>query len=1186
MSSDAGTALRRRACLLVLVLASLLLAAALAAAAPALASSSWRLTTRAAPTQLPLEGKGFIDVQAINAGTTPIGVTGAAETVTVTDTLPEGMTATAVEPKREYGIKNEPEPGYIWSCTGIGTQVIKCTYNESKVTEAAEVHPVAPYESLELRINVAIKSSAGTVTNLATVAGGKETVEGGAIVAAQSYSSSLTVSGAPTSFGVEGGGYTVTPENEIGAPELAAGAHPFQLTTTVNLNETLETLEETHEFPAAPALAKDLHFNLPPGLLGNVTVVHQCTDAQFGTLNTQSVNQCPEDTAIGVSRVTLEEPVNAQLLTTTVPVFNLVPKYGEPARFGFVADHVPVVLDTRVRTGGAGGAGEGDYGVEVYVAEVTELAQLLGSEVSLWGTPGNPSHDDARGWGCLANGFWSEGTLPCGPAASNDEAFLTMPTSCASSLSTTIAGESWPFKAATEDGLGQSSSLADGYTFPTGFEGCSSLPFGPSIKLKPTESAGSTPTGLEVDVVVPQEATLKGSERAESDLRSTTVTLPEGVQLSPSAANGLEACSEGEIGYEGEGLTDPYSPSQATPEPMRFNSAKAECPNASKVGTVTVKTPLLKNELNGSVYLAAQDANPFHSTVALYIAAEDPESGVLVKIAGEVKLDPVTGRITSTFLNTPQVPFEEFIVDFNNGPRASVSTPPECGNYTTEASFVPWSTGVAQPSSSNPTEFAVSTGPGGGACSNPQPFAPGFTAGSTTLQAGGFTPFSLTITRPDPDQALKSVSVTLPPGAAAMLASATLCPEQQANEGTCGADSQIGEATATSGYGPDPYTVTGGRVYITGPYGGGPFGLSIVTPAIAGPFNLGNVVVRSAIFVDRDTAQVTINTTLPTIVQGVGRPSSGIPLQLQRINVLVNRPNFEFNPTNCTPTAVTGTLGGANGASTPVSSRFQVANCSALKFQPKLTAATLGNASKANGASLAVKIAASPGEANIAKTKLVIPSTLPSRLTTIQKACPDATFEKNPAACDEGSNIGTATVHTPVLKSPLTGPAYLVSHGNAAFPDVEFVLQGEGVTLILDGQTDIKKGVTTSTFNSVPDAPINTFETVLPEGPHSALTSNVAESKHFSLCGAKLVMPTTITGQNGVVITQQTNIPVGGCGAVKGLKESRSQKLAKALKKCRKRYKHSKKKRESCERKARKKFGAKKQAKKKASKKK
>jgi hypothetical protein len=401
----------------------------------------------------------------------------------------------------------------------------------------------------------------------------------------------------------------------------------------------------------------------------------------------------------------------------------------------------------------------------------------------------------------------------------------------------------------------------------------------------------------------------------------------------------------------------------------------------------------------------------------------------------------------------------------------------------------------------------------------------------------------------------------------------TLCPEPQASVGACPPESQIGRTTVTAGLGPNPFTPPEGKVFITGPYKGAPFGLSIVSPAVAPPFDLGTVVVRSTINIDRNNASLTINSDpLPLRLRG-------IPLQLQHINVIVERPGnqeFQFNPTNCEPMKITGTLTGAQGATYPASSNFQVQNCASLPFKPKLTASTQGNASKGNGASLTVKVEAARGHANIGKTRLVLPIALPSRLTTIQKACRDSVFEANPAACDEGSNIGSAIARTPVLKNPLTGPAYLVSHGNASFPDVEFVLQGEGITLVLDGQTDIKKGITTSTFNALPDAPVTTFETTLPEGPHSALTSNVPLSKKFSLCGTKLVMPTTITGQNGAIVKQETNIAVTGCKKAKPL--TRAQKLAKALKSCKKQFKHKAKKRAACEKKARKKYGVKKKS--------
>jgi hypothetical protein len=1196
---------------LIAVVAVAILCSVLLSATSALASSRWRPAARPAPTQLPLTGEGFVDVVVAELGDTAVSAT--ASPITIADVLPEGLTAISVAPRRQFTAINEGSGGEQlgWHCFGPGesevkgAREVKCTYDPSAVlgknlpVPAGERRPIGPYDSLELPIRVEVNASPGEFQNEVLVSGGREAqvennkvVGEGAEVTPETLKSPFTVSGGQVQFGVEPGGYSVSPEDSSGHPEVKAGAHPFQLSTKLNFTQTFEELPvQPLNFPSAPALTRNLHINLPPGLLGNVTAVPQCTDVNFST-ERESGNQCEADTAIGVARVSIEEPTAFTLLNATVPVFNLVPAAGEPARFGFFVYHVPVILDTHVRTGDeTGSAGGGDYGVEVSVSNVTQLSQILGSEVTLWGAPGDPTHDQARGWSCVDEGAWEHYSSPCAPPSSRPTAaFLTLPTSCTSPLSTTVTGESWPFKAATENGLGQTSTLQASYEFASGFEDCGALPFTPSIKLKPTTTEANSPTGLEVDVHVPQDTTLNPSGRAESALRATTVVLPEGVQLSPSAANGLEACSESQIGYQGPGRKDdPYSPNEQ--ESMRFTTAPVTCPAGSKVGTVKVKTPLLKNELEGAVYLAApaplkeSGKNPFDSLVALYIVAEDPPavvangeaSGIRVKIAGEVKLNPDTGQITSTFNDTPQVPFEDFIVNFNSGPRASVSTPPLCGSYVTGASFTAWAEGRVQPAATDPGEFAVGSGPAGSGCSNPQPFAPSFTAGSTNLQAGGFTPFAVTINRPDTDQALKAVSVTLPPGAAAILASATQCGEQQANEGTCGPDSLIGHATAVSGLGPNPFTVTGGRVYITGPYNGAPFGLSIVTPAVAGPFDLGEVVVRSGIYVDKTTAAVTINTSLPTIVQGVGRPKSGVPLQLRSINVVVDRPNFEFNPTNCTPMAVTVTLSGIAGATHTVSAPFQVANCAALPFHPTLTASTQGNASKANGASLTVKVSSSTGQANIAKTRLVLPIQLPSRLTTIQKACPDSKFENNPASCEEGSNIGTATVHTPVLKSPLTGPAYLVSHGNAAFPDVEFVLQGEGITLILDGQTDIKKGITTSTFNAVPDAPVTTFETTLPEGPHSALTSNVAQSKRFSLCGAKLVMPTTITGQNGVVIQQDTKIPVGGCKAA--VQETKAQKLKKALKACHKKFKHSKKKRSACEKQARKKYGAKKKAK-------
>jgi uncharacterized repeat protein (TIGR01451 family) len=1100
------------------------------AATPALAEAPrWQAGVEVAPTHLQPEGSGEVIVSVSNLGDEPTKTP-----VTITDTLPQGLKATTVSGSIKNGVAvkcpTEEFPPSPITCTFEGT--------------------LNPYERIAVTIKVKVEEPPGTVTSLPD----EVTVEGGGAPRVSS-TQRLTVSSEPTQFGIQS--YELAPSNEDGTPATQAGAHPFQLTTTLVMNQIQGPLGRQ-----SVTLPKDLSFNLPPGLVGNPNAATQCSEVDFAAL-VEETNLCPPSSVVGVATVVANEP-SVRVITQTVPVFNLVPAQGEPARFGFeVIGKIPIVIDTAVRSGR-------DYGVVATARNTTQVASLLYSQVTLWGVPGDPRHNNARGWECVAGEFFFRehfgAKQPC-PTSTElpQEPFLTMPTSCpanpaAEPLTSSIEADSW---------ANPGSYLSAEYAWLSN-EGaglstvnCGVLPFTPEIDVSPEEHSASTPTGLTVDVRVPQKTTLEAGGLAEADVRDTTVTLPEGVELSPSAANGLEACSEAQVGFTG------FNAQTQTDE---FNTAKPSCPEASKIGVVHIRTPLLSHELEGSVYLAQQDSNPFGSLIALYLVAEDPISGVLVKLAGEGQLSEGNLRVATSFRNTPQLPFEDLKLELFGGPRASVSTPPLCGGYATDAAFTPWS-GTGTVDLASPLgEFAITSGVGGGACPPGQPFNPGLRTGSGIAQAGAFTSFALELTRPDGDQAISGLSMHLPPGVAAMLSSVTLCGEPQASQGTCPADSEVGHAIESAGLGPEPYVETGGRVYITGPYGGAPFGLSIVTPAVAGPFNLGNVIVRSKLLINPYDASVTIvSDPLPTQLKG-------IPLQLKRIQVFVDRQNFEFNPTNCSPLQIFATIAGSGGAQAAVSSPFRVANCGSLPFHPTFEASTEGKASKAGGASLRVRVTSGPGQANIAKTDLTLPIALPSRLSTIQKACVASVFEVNPAACDEGSVVGSATVRTPVLKNPLSGPAYLVSHGNAAFPDVEFVLQGEGITLVLDGQTDIKKGITYSRFETVPDAPVSTFETVLPGGPHSALAANVPAKANYSLCGTSLQMPTTITGQNGAMITQDTKITVTGCRAVKSFKATRAQLLAKALAACRKKYKHKRVKRISCERQARKRYAAKKAA--------
>jgi hypothetical protein len=587
------------------------------------------------------------------------------------------------------------------------------------------------------------------------------------------------------------------------------------------------------------------------------------------------------------------------------------------------------------------------------------------------------------------------------------------------------------------------------------------------------------------------------------------VTLPAGVALNPSAADGLESCSEAQIA-----LSQDSVPS---------------CPEASKVGTVEIKSPLLPNALTGDVYLAAQNANPFGSLVAMYIVAQDPVSGTLIKVAGEVKLDPVTGQVVSTFDNTPQLPFEELNLHFFGGSRAPLGTPALCGAYTTTTSIEPWS--ANEPASPSST-FDITSGSGGSPCESPLGFSPSLTAGTTSIQAGGFTPFTMTVSREDGQQNIQQIQLHMPPGLSGLLTGVELCGEAQADAGTCGVNSLIGETTVSVGLGDTPYSVTGGKVYITGPYEGAPFGVSVVVPAKAGPYNLGQVVVRGRIEVDPITAALTVTTNSQAQGYAIPHILDGIPLQIKHVNFITTRSAFTFNPTSCDPMGVTGSIASVEGSSSAVSVPFHVTNCAILAFKPGFKVSTSGKTSRADGASLNVKLtypkAPFGSQANIKSVKVDLPKQLPSRLTTLQKACPAKTFEANPATCPAASIVGHATAITPLLPVPLTGPAYFVSYGGAKFPELVVVLQGYGVTLDLHGETFISKaGITSSTFHVIPDAPVGSFELTLPEGKFSALAAN------GNLCKSKLAMPTLFDAQNGTVIKQSTPITVTGCAKVK-----------------------------------------------------
>jgi hypothetical protein len=1064
---------------------------------------------------------GEIVVDVTNLG--DMNASASASPIVVSDKLPPGLKVVS-----------------IGAGDRVGAETVGLSCNPSTVSCEGSDGDVEPYGLVEVHIGVSVGSEVASPSNAVNIA----SITGGG---AQSALSGETVSfnSAPAGFGVEQLEQVATEGD--GSLDTQAGSHPFGYTTTMQLNE------------GTSPLPKDLHFNLPPGLIGNPTVLPQCTFEQFSARvpgASDIPNPCPDDTALGVVTVWLGESG-----VDTVPVFNMVPAVGEPARFAFQVLGTPVVLDTSVRSGG-------DYGVTVSVNDISTELPFNASQLTLWGAPASPLHDDARGWNCLFNGFWAEGKLgPC-PASSaggvKSPPVLTLPTSCNGLLRSTVEADSWK-----EPGVFQPGE----YTLhnsvgPVEMDGCNKLPFEPSIRVTPDGQAGSTPTGLNVDEHVPQQTTLNPEGLAESDVKGLSVTLPEGVVLNPAAADGLQACSE---------------------EQIALHSGEAPgCPESSKVATVKIKTPLLPNPLTGAAYLAVQDSNPFGSLVALYIETYDPISGIRAKGTGEVLENPVTGQLTAHFEHDPvfdgqseasqflpQVPFEDIELHFFGGERAPLATPPHCGAYMTTGTFTPWS---GNPTSELSSTFDITSGPNGSACpGSTLPFNPSLTGGMTNINAGAFSPFTMTMSREDGQQNLKSIALHMPPGLLGTLTGIPLCGEAQADAGTCPAASLIGETTVSVGLGGDPFTVRGGQVFLTEKYGAAPFGLSIVNPAVAGPFNLGKIVIRAKLELNKTTAAVTVTSdssgpyAIPPMIDG-------IPLQIKHVNVTINRGggqgDFTFNPTNCNALAVTGTLQSIEGASQALSVPFQATNCAALKFTPGFAVSTSGKTSRSKGASLTVKVTRpsgpSSGQANFAMVKVDLPKQLPSRLTTLQKACTAAVFEANPAGCPAASIVGHVKVLTPLLPVPVEGPAYFVSHGGEAFPSLIFVLQGYGVTIDVVSTTFISRaGITSATLKTVPDVPFTSFELTLPEGKYSALAAN------GNLCKSKLAMPTAFVAQNGMTIHQTTPIKVNGCPPTrkKAKALTNKQKLAKALKAC-----HKKKgsKRAQCEKAARKKFKKKK----------
>jgi hypothetical protein len=868
----------------------------------------------------------------------------------------------------------------------------------------------------------------------------------------------------------------------------AAGHPPAGVTDFTIKSHVIQTVPFTAEAPEGNV--KNIRTDVGPGESTNPEAVAKCSVANFtGTelepapgLHAFTAPNCPES-EIGKNIVHVVFEVAKGVFKNFElegKMYNLEQPEGLASYFGIALNLEPVLgagnalyvhtfLEGHIEWGQESqGTGKGDY------HDIYEIKNV---------TPG-----------LIRSRIIFKGNIGTG-------GFLTLPSSCTGTgpqTTTTLHVETYE---------GESKSI--GYSGPLGTEGCNgalpfaTVPFAPEFALTPEKTQSDQPDGVTTSLTLPHDPSPTGID--SSQLKTASVTLPEGMTLNPSAANGLAACT----------------PAQARIHSSTFGVA---CPEASKIGTVTLNVPdLPAGSLTGNIYLGGPLTGPENGPITgppytMYVNAESKRYGVDVRLKGSVTPNETTGRLTATFTENPEQPFSNIALRFNGGATAPIANPLVCGTAKAETSLTPFTGTAAQSPTSS---FTVDSNGSGGSCASPLPFTLSQSTQNASAVAGANTSYTLNLARSDGQQYLSQVKTVLPAGLVGLIPTVPLCGEAEANAGTCAVGSQIGSVTVSAGAGSSPYTFFG-QAYLTGPYNGAPYGMSIVVPAVAGPFNLGSVVTRASINVDPSTARVIVTSSIPTIVKGV-------PLRLKGISIVINRPGFMRNPTNCAALASESTLSGfttlgvAGTATQSLSSPFQVTNCSGLAFKPKFGAVTGAKTSKANGASLETTLNVPAGQTNVKSVLVQLPKQLPSRLTTLQKACPEATFAANPYSCPGGSFVGGVRANTPVLSAKLKGPAILVSHGGQAFPDLDLLLEGNGVRVILVGNTNIKNGITTTNFAATPDVPVTSITLNLPIGGHSALTAN------GNVCANKLVMPTTIVGQNGTAFKQNTAIKISNC---------------------------------------------------------
>ncbi len=863
-----------------------------------------------------------------------------------------------------------------------------------------------------------------------------------------------------------------------------AGAHP-DLTAKLVLSE---------KEGVAYAKTRDVVVQMPPGIFGNVEAFPKCTTLQLGTGPDSS--ECPLDSQVG----TVDLSLSGSLINGTFenePIYNMpVPGGDTAARFGFIAALYPVFINVRL-----------DPETHAIVASVEGSpagVELISAVNTFWGVPAAKGHDLERL--TPAEVVSQKGPPPGGRHSTLPEVpFMTNPTSCKEGREVKFSATSYQLP-----GVVRSTTAP----FPQ-ITGCGLLEFIPSVEMSPTTSQGTTGSGLNYELDLPTKGLEFGHLNYGSETKRAEVKLPVGMTVNPSQAEGLGICTEADLARE------------------TYDSAPdVGCPESSKIGSVIARSPVIDREARGSLYLAKPYENPFGSLLALYMVVKIPDRGVLVKMPGRVSLDPSTGQITTVFDDIPELPVASFELHFREGARAPLVTPTACGTHTGVSNFNPWAAPDQVVSKAN--SFQIDSGPDHGPCPTGglPPFKPGLVAGSINNAAGSFSPFNVRLTRNDNEQEITHFSIKLPPGEVGKLAGVPFCPEaaiaaakartgvhggeEELANPSCPAASEIGHSLGGAGVG-QVLVYVPGKIYLAGPYHGSALSIVAITAAKAGPFDLGTVVIREALQINPETAEVFVDATgsdpIPHIIQGV-------PVRLKDIRAYVDRPNFALNPTDCTRTSTASTLLGAgldfvseaDDRPITVSTPFQVADCAALPFKPKLALKLKGGTRRgAHPAFTAILKGQGLGAAGIARTQVTLPRSEFIENAHFNTICTRVQFKagKVPGeTCPAGSVYGKASAVTPLLDEPLSGPVFLRSSEHQ-LPDLVIALHSGKIDVTLVGRVDSVKGQLRTTFESVPDAPVTSFRLDMQGGKKGLFVNST------DLCARKNKALAEFDGQNG-----------------------------------------------------------------------